>query len=367
METRPPADFKPPFCPRPTCPFHTNPQGWRYKKTGFHHRLSHPQSVQRFLCLHCRRSFSTQTFSTTYWLKRPDLLKTLFHRTLQCSAYRQVARELDVDPTTVQRQVERLGRHCLLFQELHRPKETPRETLVLDGFESFEFSQYYPCHFHVAAGAETHFFYAFTDSELRRKGRMTRAQKIRRDKLEFESGRPDPKSIEKEVAELVKLVVRGPGQLRVQSDEHRAYPRAFRRVRTEVRIEHAVTPSKASRTPANPLFPANLLDLLIRHSGGNHKRETIAYSKRRQGGAERLAILQVWRNFVKSISERKKNESPAQLLGLFRRRLRVEEILSKRLFPSLIELPARIMKYYRREIRTRRIPNCRRHTLKYAF
>jgi transposase-like protein len=367
METRPSADFKPPFCPRPTCPFHRNPQDWRYKKTGFHSRLSQPRSVQRFQCLHCRRSFSTQTFSTTYWLKRPGLLHTLFHRTLQCSAYRQVARELDVDPTTVQRQVERLGRHCLLFQELHRPKDTPRQPIVLDGFESFEFSQYYPCHFHVTVGAKTPFFYAFTDSELRRKGRMTKAQKARREQLERESGRPDPRSIEKEVAELVNLVARKSGDLHFLSDEHPDYPRAFRRAPPQVRIKHDVTSSKASRTPANPLFPVNLLDLLIRHSGGNHKRETIAFSKRRQSAAERLAILQVWRNFVKSISERKKNESPAQLLGLFPRRLRVEEILSQRLFPSLVELPARVMKYYRREILTRRIPNCRRHALKYAF
>jgi hypothetical protein len=277
-----------------------------------------------------------------------------------------MARELDVDPTTLQRQTERLGRHCFLFQELHRPKNPPREPVVIDGFESFEFSQFYPCHFHVAAGSHSHFFYAFTDSELRRKGRMKKAQKALRDKLERLWGRPDTKSIEKEVAELVRLVRREPGDLRVYSDEHRAYPRAFKRV-PEVRIEHEVTSSKAPRTPENPLFPVNLLDLLIRHSGANHKRETIAFSKRRQGGAERLAILQVWRNFMKYFSEKKKNATPAQRLGLMSKRLRVEEVLSTRLFPSRIGLPERVMKYYRREIETRLIPNGRGHALKYAF
>jgi hypothetical protein len=219
----------------------------------------------------------------------------------------------------------------------------------------------------VAAGSESHFFYAFTDSELRRKGRMRKDQKRRRDWSERTFGRPDPKSIEMEVAELVRLVAREPGDLRVLSDEHRAYPRAFKRVLPDVRIEHEVTSSKAPRTPLNPLFPVNLLDLLIRHSGSNHKRETIAFSKRRQSGAERLAIFQVWRNFVKSFSEKYKDASPAQRLGLVSRKLRVEEILSKRLFPSLVGLPERVMKYYRREIVTRRIPKGRGHVLKYAF
>ena len=56
----------------------------------------------------------------------------------------------------------------------------------------------------------------------------------------------------------------------------------------------------------------NLLDLLIRHSSANHKRETIAFSKRRQSAAERLFVLVVWRNYLKSFSERKRDATPAQ-------------------------------------------------------
>lgn len=361
-----PERFHPPFCPRPTCTFHRNPRGWRFKKIGFFRRRSCPARIQRYLCLHCFRSFSSQTFHPTYWLRRPDLLPLLFHRTLACSAYRQIARELGVAPSTVARQVERLGRHCLLFQELHRPRGPLSETLIIDGFESFEFSQYHPMHFHVAVGAKSHFFYAFTDSELRRKGRMTDRQRRRRKEQEARYGRPDPKSIEKEMAELLRLVAREPQALRIDSDEHPAYPRALRRLKG-FEIEHRVTSSKQPRTPQNPLFAVNLLDLLIRHGGGNHKRETIAFSKRRQSAAERLAILQVWRNFVKHFSERRRDACPAQRLGLVTRRRTVREILRRRLFATRIELPERVVRYYRREVQTRRIPNGRRHRLSYAF
>jgi hypothetical protein len=284
---------------------------------------------------------------------------------LACSGFRQIARELGTAPTTVLRQVERLGRHCLLFHERHRPRGPLGEPLVVDGFESFEFSQYHPLHFHTAVGAHSQFFYAFTDSELRRKGRMSARQKQRRAELEARLGRPDPRSIEREMAALVALVVPEGGQAEIRSDEHPAYPRALRQL-ADRELRHRVTASRKPRTPQNPLFPVNLLDLLIRHSSANHKRETIAFSKRRQCAAYRLAILLVWRNYMKSLSERRQDETPAQRLGLFPRKLTVADLLQQRLFPSRIALPDRIAQYYWRRVPTRRLPNTPEHNLAYA-
>jgi hypothetical protein len=289
----------------------------------------------------------------------------LLFRVVACSGYRQIAREMGIAPTTVLRQMERLGRHCLLFHERHRPKGPLEEPLVVDGFESFEYSQYHPVHFHTAVGAHSQFFYAFTDSELRRKGRMTDRQKKRRVQLEARLGRPDPRSIEREMAALVALVIPRHSAAEIHSDEHRAYPRALRRL-ADRRIDHRVTSAKKPRNPQNPLFPVNLLDLLIRHSSANHKRETIAFSKRRQGAAYRLAILMVWRNYLKSVSERRQDLTPAQRLGIFPRKLRVDDVLEERLFPSRIPLPERIAQYYWRRVPTRRIPNAPEHRLDYA-
>jgi hypothetical protein len=265
----------------------------------------------------------------------------------------------------VLRQVERLGRHCLLFHERLRPKQALGEPLVVDGFESFEFSQYTPVHFHTAVGAASHYVYGFTDSELRRKGRMTKRQQQRRAQLELRFGRPDPRSIEREMAALVEVVVPAGTAVAIHSDDHPAYPRAFARLRDQ-RITHLTTRSTVARTPHNPLFPVNLLDLLIRHSSANHQRETIAFSKRRQSAAERLFVLVVWRNYLKSFSERKRDATPAQRLGILERRLEVDEVLAARLFPKRIVLPDRWVLYYWRLTPTRRIPNGRVHALRYA-
>ena len=288
-------------------------------------------------------------------------------RALSCSAYRQIARDVAASPTTIMRQSDRLGRHCLLFHEQLRPKGPPVESLAIDGFESFEFSQYTPVPFHAAIGTDSHFIYGFTDSELRRKGRMTDPQRRRRQELEARYGRPDPRSIEREMAALLEIVVPEGARATLRSDQHTAYPRALVRVRRLGRaLRHETTPSRIARTPDNPLFSVNLVDLLIRHSQANHKRETIAFSKRRACAAYRLFVFLVWRNTMKSLSERKRDASPAQRLGLLPRRLRVEDVLRARVFPSCVPLPARWVDYYRRSVRTRRIPNGAEHSLKFA-
>ena len=360
------ASSPPCFCPNPDCDFHRGERaGWRYVRTGCFARQCPPRRVQRYRCLHCGRHFSDQTFQLSYWLKRPGLLQPLFHRLLGCSGFRQIAREFELSPTTVLTHCARLGRHCLLFHARHRPRGRVAEPLALDSFISFEYSQYWPTAFHVAAGTRSHFFYGFTDSELRRSGRMSRTQRRRRARLEARFGRPDPRAVEHDVAALLALIAPHPQRLELHTDEHPDYPRAVRRL-PHLEVTQHTRSSRTARTPRNPLFPINLLDLLIRHSGANHKRETLAFSKRRQSAAERLAVLLVWRNYIKAFSERKRDATPAMRLGRLERPLKVAEVLSRRLFPSRTELPKRWTHYYWRRTPTRQIANPARHQLRYA-
>jgi transposase-like protein len=365
--THAPAPQAPPFCPNPSCRFHKADRHlWRFKRAGTYTRRHAPFVIQCWRCVHCRRQFGEQTFRTTYWMKCPDLLAPVFMRLVACSGYRQIGREFRVSPTTIARASARLGRHGLLFHQLRRPKGLLREPLALDSFESFEWSQDYPTSYHVAAGKDSHFFYGFTASELRRKGRMTDEQRARRVRLEAKFGRPDPRAIEKDVATLLRITVPKAQALTLHTDEHPAYPRALARV-PYLEIAHETISSRAARTPANPLFSVNLLDLLLRHSGANHKRETIAFSKRRASAFERMGVFLVWRNWMKWFSERRKIATPAMHLGLIGRRLQVEEVLEKRLFPTRIELPQPLADYYGRRVPTRAMPRCTEHRLRYAF
>ncbi len=361
-----PRPFTPPFCPNPTCSFHGVSKGWRFRKAGFYERMTKPRRIQRYQCTPCRRFFSSQTFSTTYWLKRPQLLPFTLEAMLSGTGLRQLARFRACSPSTLMNHIARLGRHCMLVHEVLRPQEAPRAPIVVDGFESLEFSPYFPLHVNIAVDAEAHFIYAFTDAPLRRKGRTTARQKKKVAQIEARHGRPDPKAIEKSMAELVRLFAPAGSAVTIHSDEHPAYKRAFRRVK-EVAITHETTSSKAARTAGNPLFPVNRVDLWTRHNGANHKRETIAYSKRRQAVVERFAILVVWLNYMKSFSEKKRDKSPGERLGVTDHKLDVRELLSRRLFPSQIKLPAVWQGYYDRAVETVCIPNGKRHDLNYAY
>lgn len=355
----------PPHCPNPNCiHFNTLSPSWPFKRKGFFERQRSPHRIQRFTCLVCRRHFSTQTFSTSYWQKRPELMARIVMMVVGCMGNRQMSRALRCSPSTVTRHVARLGRHCLLIQatELDRIKEL--NEIVIDGFETFEWSQYFPFHHNVAVDVESGYFLYHTDSPLRRKGRMTAHQKVRRAHLETSLGRPDPRAIEAGVRALLEPLV-SHRLTSIRSDDHRAYPRAIRRLGAGV--THRITSSKERRHRRNPLWEVNLLDLMVRHSTAAHKRETIAWAKRRQASIEKLAIFQVWRNYMKRRHEKGAAVTPAMQLRLATRPWGLRDLLARRLYVEKTELPARWQEYYRRNVVTRALTVNRMHELRYAY
>ncbi len=253
----------------------------------------------------------------------------------------------------------------MLFHAKMMEGATTSSTIAIDGFETFELSQYYPFHHNVAVEVDTGFFLHHTDSPLRRKGRMTDHQKRRRAELEEKYGRPDPQAVRKGIASLLEVVTRGRTEITVRSDEHWSYPPAIKEL--DCAIRHEVTSSRDHRDKRNPLWEVNLLDLLIRHGTAAHKRETIAWPKRRQGSAERLTILQVWRNVVKRRWEKGPPESPGMLKGLTDRLLKVRDIQKERLFRTRIALPEVWGRYYDRVTETPALGVNRRHELTYAY
>jgi hypothetical protein len=366
--------FRPPFCPNPDCSCHRDPAGWRPRHDGFFVRVSDHARIRRFRCAACRRRFSSQTFSTTYWLRYRHLPPIIAALVSEGPGLRQSARLLGITCQTVARHVARVGRHSQLFHHRMRCTEPLAEPIVVDGFESFEYSQYFPFHTNLAVGANSWAIYHFTDSPLRRKGAMTPGQKQRRAQLELSLGRPDPRAIERAIVALVRHLLRsaaGPILL-LRSDEHPAYRRALETVRRETTIEirHEVTPARQARTRSNPLFQVNLKDLLLRHHHANHRRETIAFSKRRQASHERVAIFTVYCNCIRRL--RAQDTGPVQTAAMragwtpgpwtWRR------VLGRRLFPSRTDLPEAWMQIYQRRVRTAILGERQTvHACRYAF
>jgi IS1 family transposase len=242
---------------------------------------------------------------------------------------------------------------------------SPCADIAADGFVSFEFSQYFPFEHLVAVDRQTSFIPYFTDAPLRRSGRMTERQKRQRQQLERRLGRPDPRAVEKGMRELLTVSLEGASTAVVCTDEHRAYRRAMRDLPVE--ITHRRTSSRDVRDRHNELFEINALDMFLRHSSANHRRETIAFSRRRQRSAERLAVFVVWKNFVKRRWEKRCRQTPGMLQGLVERVWGVAEVLRERFFPRLVDVPARWRDYYWGRVVTPVLGVNRRHELRYAF
>jgi transposase-like protein len=368
MDTRHAADpaWQPPHCPNRGCLYHhTQPTPWPYRRHGFYQRQSSPHRIQRFRCLSCRRAFSTQTFSTTYWLKCPSLLAPVYTHTVGGMANRQIARTIKAAPATVDRLLGRLGRHCLLFLGQLLANASPFGDIVIDDLASFEYSQYYPFDHLTAVDQTSSYVIYFNDAPRRRSGRMTAAQRARREQLEAIHGRPDPRAVHKASRELLQTALQGSCRAVVRSDEHRAYRWALQTVACQV--EHRQTSSRRKRDRHNELFEVNALDMFLRHSSANHRRETIAFAKRRQESAYRLAIFVCWKNVGKRRWEKRCRSTPAMLLGLTDRVLEVEDVLARRLFRDHVVLPPSWDAYYRRAVITPVLGRNLRHKAKYAY
>ena len=373
--------FQPTFCPRPSCSEHrrTRP-GYRCSKDGGY-STKRRKRVQRFICSTCGEGFSTQTFSATYYCKRPELLRPVAAGLVAGSALRQIARSEECSPNTVARMAARLGRHAMLLHALclEQLQAKVSEPLVFDHLETFEFTQDYPVGIGTAVGSESWFVYGLDPAPHGRGGRRSEVQEKRL--------RSRPKralrgryagSTRRVLDSLLKL--RPAGQsLGLIGDGHLDYERAVRAhpLRAQIRLlRFPNSPRGPKGSPRSPeaqvrdeeLFPVDLLHKILRHTLAELHRETIAFARRLNASMERMFLTAVWRNLVKKRTERATDETtPATLLGLTDRRWNWRRVLSRRLFYNRTRLPEPWPELYRRDWTTPLLPSNARHRLLRAF
>lgn len=372
--------FRPRFCPWPECREHRRTaSGYRYHRHGTYATRRRPR-VPRFRCRACRRCFSRQSFATSYYLKRPELLVPAAAALVAGSAHRQIARSLGCAPSTITRLSARLGRHALLLQAvaLQHLKGRLVEPLAIDHFETFEFSQDLPFGVLTSVGRASWFVFAIDPaphapggpaSPVQRARRRTRPARPRRGgyRGSFRRGLDHLLPLLPPRAALV-LACDGKPQYLEAVDSH---PQRSR-IQLEVHPNPAQGPKGAPRSPAalardRALFPVDQLHALLRHTRADHKRETIAFGRRLAAIMERLFLTVVWRNFIKGRSERRPDpHTPAMRLDLTTAPWTWRGLLSRRLFPGRGELSAAWRLLYRRDWTSPVLPSNLRHRLRHA-
>ena len=329
-------DFTPPFCPNRDCPSHENPalctSDW------FRHAGSRPTKVvgpvPRFRCRLCGKGFSSRTFDIDYWTHRIVSYRRIQNLLVGGSGIRQACRTLGVSTRLLANRHLRLSRQAIVLHSQALEDFRLQEALVFDGFESFAYSQYHPNNIHLLVTSGSQFVLGMHGAPLRRKGRMTEKQKLRRAEIE-ETWKAPPNAIYKSCKGLLRWGCDVAFESRhlplsIITDEKREYAFALSKLRPygdwrEAGVlVHTQVSSKAPRTLNNPLFPVNYLDRQLRKDMAEHVRETVRFARRLEHSLERTMVHLMHHNYFKVFRSRSKDPgmTHAQKAGLDRERVK---------------------------------------------
>jgi len=310
---------EPPFCPNTFCSFHHPSKSnvaYRIEQKKWYIRkgwrpLVNGQRIQRYQCKNCNRIFSDRTFSIDYWEKRHLDYKKLLMMLVSCMSLRSLSRIFICSPKTIENKLNRLTRQAIAAHSLLKDQLDLQENLTADGFESFTVSQYFPNNFNLLVGKNSQFVYNFNYSQLRRKGRMTEAQRSRSEKLKKEVPIASGEIINR-FAELIDEALRlqrrssNKHQLKIYTDEREEYASILSRSKFGLRsksqgfrVFHHRTNSREPRNRSNPLFSVNYIDREIRKDLAEHVRESTRFGKNVNSAVCRMELYLFYHNYIK--------------------------------------------------------------------
>jgi len=348
-----PFDFTPPYCPNPRCIAHKGTEEIFYVHNGFIKTHKPPFSNQRYRCTFCRKQFSKNTFSFDFRKKKIELAGPILKNSMSAMSNNSIAKHLQISEGTVRDRIKVLARQAILFEKSKQQLSPLQEDIAYDGFETFTHSQFSPCYVNTVVGSKSHFIYFNTFSPLNRKGRMTKIQKIKNNKLLQKHGPYPPSSIFDESNFILRELSTVANKRNLYTDEHQAYRRAYKYIKSD--FSHITISSKARRNPSNKLFPVNHLHLIYRHFLSSQRRETIAFQKHEAALMEKIQVMKIFRNFMTS-KFTKKNKfdphshewSPAMYLGITDKILNFNEVFGTRRLRSQWELNERELELFER-------------------
>ncbi len=323
---------RPPFCPNPNCKLHQYQAAAKARHfwilSGCYYTKVSGR-VQRFTCTHCGTGFSERTVSIDYYCKKNLDYREIHRASVEGESVSSIARNLGCKVDSIVNRQERLGRNCIAMQARLLATHHLSEDLSADGFESFDRSQYFPNNINTLIGTGSQFLYAYTHATIRRKGRMTKAQKAKRAVYD-ELFKPPPAALRTAFSRLMESIdpiwdKKEHPNLVLKTDEHPAYPSAIRRVaalkqaQADKSFQHQQYSSKLARGLHNPLFPVNYYDRELRKDIAAYHRESTCFTRNVANGLERFNLYIVWHNYEKPyriVSKKEKPCSHAEKAGI---------------------------------------------------
>lgn len=298
-----------PFCPNPACEWHCRPPDFAWAKPkGFYTTMAFGR-VHRYQCTACHRTFSSQTFSLAYYVKRPVALPDITARLASGESLRAMSRNLCVSLRLLTNRIDRLARQAIALHTQCLSARIAHDDVCIDGFVSFDMSHYFPSEIPIALTAHSQFILDFSHASRRRSGTMTAAQKATARQLyrriPLERGALT-RAFRETLLRALQLLPPAPQRPFVLiTDQKPDYQRvlyslpAFRTQTEASRLVHWTICSHLPRTLSNPLFSSNYIDRELRKDLAHHHRETVCFNRNVANGMMRLTLYLLAHNYVK--------------------------------------------------------------------
>jgi transposase-like protein len=316
--------FHPKFCPKSQCPSRSTNSAFRYKRRGLYSRKCDGRKVQRFQCLVCKSSFSSQTFRTDYQWHKPGLHLRVFEGLVSKTSLRQMARILEVRRPTVERRFRRLGVQAKAFHQamLRRANAGAgiNGVFQLDEQETFETDRRLrPVTFPVLIERSSYFVVHGQAAPMGCRGKLTARKREQRIKMEAEEGRR--KSGSKGAVLSCFQALQEAHELGVgidlQTDKKSSYNRLFKKAVGKQFASHQAVSGRAPRCYGSTLFPINHTLAMMRDGISRLVRRSWCVSKLRSRLEQHFWVWVAYRNYIRGITV-KTSTTPAQALGVAR-------------------------------------------------
>jgi hypothetical protein len=263
---------------------------------------------------------------------RPDLNPRLLQSLASGLGLRQSSRNLRLSLRCTELKFRKIARHLRRLNLNLRGPLGESSTFQLDEIETYEERRNTrPLSVPVLIETKSRFVVWAEAATIRPRGKRTPARQaaILEDELRFGRRRDrSRRALQRTLRRGADLL----GNLRsivFETDKKSSYAGLAARAFGRDRLVHRTTSSRLPRTTANPLFPINHTEAMLRDLSGRLRRESWLVSKRRRYLDLGLQIFIAYRNYVR----RRFNfdrESPAEILGFVRRRMTETEVLSWR-------------------------------------
>jgi transposase-like protein len=338
----------PSFCVNKDCEKHSkeNKRKHWYAKYGFYNTKVRGK-IQRFRCKICGKTFSVQTFSLDYCVKKKLSYRKIMKYSSESMSLSSISRMLNTSVESISNRITRLSRQITYYHNYLKSEINLKEALTSDGFESFVKSQYFPNNIHLLGGKESQYLYFFNYVLLKRKGRKTKYQEERLRKLykkvNFEK-RALSNSFSEVIDEFFELAGTSDINISLYTDMKPEYKSVFRNHKLyseyKDRISHKIIHSKQHRIVSDDTFTNDYLDRELRKDQANHRRETKCFSRNVCSCLDRINVYFFYHNYIKDY--RVKNSiyrgiSHAEVAGVPKGKIRkvLKEMFYKRIFLSL--------------------------------